>query len=119
MFFFVSSVASCRNASSLSLMFNLRKTVIGAVALALVQIAAAAGLSDADVERIGKRIWQNECGGSVSGLTSWNSGEEFASLGIGHFIWYPAGETGPFEESFPPLVDWLRRSGAQVPQWLL
>ncbi len=29
--------------------------------------------------------------GTVSGLTSWNEGEEFASLGIGHFIWYPAG----------------------------
>ncbi|MFZ4681922.1 MAG: hypothetical protein ACOYMS_05440, partial [Terrimicrobiaceae bacterium] len=46
-------------------------------------------LSDAQANEIGRRIWKNECAGSVDGLTSWNSGEDFASLGIGHFIWYP------------------------------
>ena len=65
---------------------------------------AQAQLSGCDLERIGKRIWQNEAAGSVEGLTSWNSGEDFASLGIGHFIWYPAGPDGPFEESFPQLI---------------
>ena len=40
----------------------------------------------------------------MEGLTSWNAGENFASLGIGHFIWYPKGERGPFEESFPKFV---------------
>src|SRR3954471_11898455 len=64
-------------------------------------------LSGAELDRIGKRIWQNECGGSVDGLTSWNSAENFASLGIGHFIWYPAGVEGPFEESFPKMVAWF------------
>ena len=39
---------------------------------------------------IGQRVWQNECAGSVQGLVSWNAGEGFPSLGIGHFIWYPA-----------------------------
>jgi hypothetical protein len=76
-------------------------------------------LSQAQLERIGKRIWQNECAGTVDGLTSWNKGEYFASLGIGHFIWYPAGVQGPFEESFPPLVQWMHRSGIPVPPWLL
>src|SRR5688500_4920460 len=75
-------------------------------------------LSGADLDRIGKRIWQNECGGTVAGLTSWNSGENFASLGIGHFIWYPKGVEGPFEESFPKLVVWLGRSGVDLPSWL-
>ncbi|MEZ0388018.1 MAG: hypothetical protein ACAI34_13180 [Verrucomicrobium sp.] len=79
----------------------------------------AAGLSAPQLERIGKRIWQNECAGTVEGLTSWNKGEYFASLGIGHFIWYPAGVQGPFEESFPPLVRYLSQSGVDVPQWLL
>lgn len=69
--------------------------------------------------RIGQRIWQNECAGTVSGLTSWNSGEQFASLGIGHFIWYPAGKRGPFEESFPPMIQWLARSGVSLPAWLM
>jgi hypothetical protein len=75
-------------------------------------------LSGAELDRIGKRIWQNECGGSVEGLTSWNAGENFASLGIGHFIWYPAGVEGPFEESFPKLVAWLTRDGVKLPSWL-
>jgi hypothetical protein len=79
----------------------------------------ATALSAAQLERVGRRIWQNECAGTVQGLTSWNGGEDFASLGIGHFIWYPAGGSGPFEESFPPLVGFLQHSGVAVPGWLL
>jgi hypothetical protein len=73
--------------------------------------AQAVSLTAAQLNRVGQRIWQNECAGSVTGLTSWNSGEDFASLGIGHFIWYPAGRRGPFEESFPPLASFSRISG--------
>ena len=69
--------------------------------------------------RIGRKIWQNECGGTVAGLTSWNAGENFASLGIGHFIWYPAGARGPFEESFPEFVRYVARQGAKLPELLL
>lgn len=76
-------------------------------------------LTPGQVQKVGQRIWQNECAGTVAGLTSWNVGEEFASLGIGHFIWYPAGYEGPFEESFPPLVRYLQQRGAKVPDWLL
>jgi hypothetical protein len=75
-------------------------------------------LSDAQAGKIGRRLWQNECGGTVSGLTSWNSGENFASLGIGHFIWYPVAQRGPFEESFPPLLAYLKQSGVTLPAWL-
>jgi hypothetical protein len=83
-----------------------------------LQSAAAISLSQADALRIGKKIWQNECNGTVSGLTSWNGGEEFASLGIGHFIWYPAEKSGPFEESFPKLIDFMSERGAKLPEWL-
>jgi hypothetical protein len=76
-------------------------------------------LSHADVLRIGKKIWQNECNGTISGLTSWNAGEDFASLGIGHFIWYPMGRRGPFEESFPKLVSFISKRGAKLPTLLL
>jgi hypothetical protein len=69
--------------------------------------------------RIGRKIWQNECGGTVAGLTSWNTGEDFASLGIGHFIWYPAGARGPFEESFPEFVRYVAQRGAKLPELLL
>jgi hypothetical protein len=74
-------------------------------------------LSSAQMDRVGRRIWQNECGGTVAGLTSWNGGEDFASLGIGHFIWYPQGRGGPFAESFPPLMAFLTARGIATPAW--
>jgi hypothetical protein len=79
--------------------------------------AQTVSLTAAQLNRVGQRIWQNECAGSVAGLTSWNSGEDFASLGIGHFIWYPAGRRGPFEESFPPLAGFLESQGVPMPKW--
>lgn len=79
--------------------------------------AQTVSLTAAQLTRVGQKIWQNECAGSVAGLTSWNSGEDFASLGIGHFIWYPAGRRGPFEESFPPLAVFLESQGVPMPKW--
>ena len=64
---------------------------------------------------IGRKIWQNECGGTVEGLTTWNAGEEFPSLGIGHFIWYPTGFLGRFEESWPAFIRFAQQRGAQPP----
>src|SRR6186713_1766627 len=78
----------------------------------------AFALTPRELDSIGRRVWQNECGGTREGLTSWNGGESFASLGIGHFIWYPRGQNGPFEESFPKLVAFLGAQGAEVPSWL-
>jgi hypothetical protein len=75
-------------------------------------------LTPRELDVIGRRVWQNECNGTREGLTSWNSGENFASLGIGHFIWYPKGVTGPFEESFPMLLKFLQANGAKLPAWL-
>ncbi len=75
-------------------------------------------LSAADANAIGRKIWQNECGGTVEGLTSWNSGEDFASLGIGHFIWYVPGRPGPFEESFPRLIAFMQQRRVPMPGWL-
>jgi len=76
---------------------------------------AAINLTPAETRRIGNRIWQNECGGTVAGLTSWNTGENFASLGIGHFIWYPKGVRGPFDESFPKLVEFANGREVKLP----
>lgn len=78
----------------------------------------AAPISDKQTMEIGRRIWKNECAGTVSGLTSWNKDEEFPSLGIAHFIWYPAGVRGPFEESFPGLVRFLKMNGTPVKEWM-
>jgi hypothetical protein len=69
-------------------------------------------------ELIGKKVWENECDGTVAGLTSWNGGEAFPSLGIGHFIWYPAGKQGPYEESFSLLIAYLKEREVELPSWL-
>ena len=84
-----------------------------------LQTLSGITLSHTDALRIGKRIWQNECNETISGLTSWNEGENFASLGIGHFIWYPKGQRGPFEESFPKLISFISSRGAKLPKLLL
>ena len=86
--------------------------------LLLVRQVAALELSPGEAARVGHKVWINECAGTVEGLVSWNSGESFPSLGIGHFIWYPKGKTGPFEESFPELVALLRARGVEVPGWV-
>ncbi|MEO0414069.1 MAG: hypothetical protein AAF226_03840 [Verrucomicrobiota bacterium] len=75
-------------------------------------------LSDADAKAIGDKIWTNECNHTIEGLTSWNQGEDFPSLGIGHFIWYVKGRPGPFDESFPSLLTYMKRQGVAVPRWL-
>jgi hypothetical protein len=91
-----------------------------AIVLLLATMVPVSGinLSADEARRIGHRIWQNECNGTIAGLTSWNAGEDFASLGIGHFIWYPPGRRGPFDESFPKMVAFARDHDAAVPDWL-
>ncbi len=85
------------------------------------QLAPRSGtirVSPANAKRIGQKIWNNEAGGSISGLTSWNHGEYFASMGIGHFIWYPANARKTYEESFPRLLSYLQSQGVRLPNGL-
>ncbi|MBK1835628.1 hypothetical protein JIN78_16285, partial [Roseibacillus ishigakijimensis] len=77
--------------------------------------AVATTLTAAEKAKIGQKIWQNESAGSRDGLTAWNDGEAFPSLGIGHFIWYPAGQNGPYTESFPQFIRFAQQQGAQPP----
>jgi len=95
---------------------------MGVMACALlattITAPSAVHLSSADAMRIGRRIWQNECNGTLAGLTAWNSGENFASLGIGHFIWYPRGQNGPFDESFPKFLTFAEERKAPLPTWI-
>lgn len=90
-----------------------------AVLSSIAAHAVPVALGNSQALEIGRRIWKNECAGMVAGLTSWNKGEEFPSLGIAHFIWYPAGRTGPFEESWPGLARFLKKQGAPVEAWML
>ena len=93
-----------------------RRSLVVVALLLPVLASATVHLSPAETRRIGKKIWQNECNGTVAGLTSWNAGENFASLGIGHYIWYPKGVRGPFEESFPKFVSFAGARGLSLPE---
>jgi hypothetical protein len=72
---------------------------------------------------IGLKIWHNESGIKVAGLTAWNQGESFASLGIGHFIWLPA-SAGDYNsqvnrDSFSQLIRYMQKRGVKnIPTWL-
>lgn len=79
---------------------------------------ATLSISPETAYQIADKIWKNECAGSVEGLTCWNKGENFASLGIGHFIWYPSGKKEPFQESFPELLAFLKNQGIAPPSFL-
>jgi hypothetical protein len=76
-------------------------------------------LSQSELNAIGKKIWENEAKGSIAGLTHWNKSEGFASLGIGHFIWFPKDKKFPFKESFPQLIAYMQSERIDVPNWLI
>ena len=67
---------------------------------------------------IAKKVWLNETAGKDEYLIWWNEGENFASLGIGHFIWFPKGHTERFREVFPMVVEYMQKRGAKLPEWL-
>jgi len=75
-----------------------------------------ANISRSELNAIGEKIFKNEAGGVKSNLVYWNEGENFPSLGIGHFIWYKQGEPGIFEESFPQLVEFLKSKNVKLPK---
>lgn len=81
-------------------------------------LEAELSLSSAELDWVGEQVFQNECAGKATCLVHWNVGEAFPSLGIGHFIWYPEAVDGPFVESFPALLAFLRTRSVELPKWL-
>lgn len=69
-----------------------------------------------ELDYIGQLIYKNETGGKKDKIIVWNVGEEFISLGIGHFIWYPYDFDGPFEESFPKLIEYFKEKNYDLPR---
>lgn len=98
--------------------WRVSRLVVGILCLWPLCVSAELSLSDAQAERVGRRIWMNETGGSDDKLLWWNEGEQFASLGIGHFIWFPANSEAPFEQSFPQLLTFMDAERAPLPGWL-
>ena len=67
--------------------------------------------------KIARKIWQNGCSGTVRGLVSWNRGEAFPSLGIGH-LFGSRPESGRSFEKVPPFVEFCRkRRGPTCLKW--
>ena len=75
-------------------------------------------IGSADLNEIGEKIFKNEAGGKKENLVYWNSGENFPSLGIGHFIWYRKNQTEIFDESFPKLVEFYKANKVTLPKIL-
>ncbi len=75
-------------------------------------------LSQYELNVIAEKIYQNETSGDPKYLMFWSTNEDFASLGIGHFIWYPAGAVKRFDETFPLMIDYYIAKKIEIPSWL-
>jgi hypothetical protein len=84
----------------------------------LALTAAPLHLTQNQADYIARKVWQNEGAGKDKYLIWWNNGEDFASLGIGHFIWFPKDHTERFREVFPMVVAFMRRRHVSMPTWL-
>jgi hypothetical protein len=74
--------------------------------------------NNSELYAIGDQIFKNETGGKIDQLVHWNHREDFASMGIGHFTWYPAGRRARYGNTFPGLLDYLQKNGVQLPYWV-
>ncbi|QTR45018.1 hypothetical protein J9253_13480 [Thiothrix litoralis] len=75
-------------------------------------------MSSNELMMIADRIFKNESGSDPDKLVHWNDGENFASMGLGHFTWYPAGRQARFGNTFPDLLGHLQSSGVALPVWV-
>jgi hypothetical protein len=76
-------------------------------------------LNQDQIQWLGEQIYNNECNSQPACLTAWNEGEDFPSMGIGHFIWYQENQQEIFTESFPDLIHFMQQSDIQIPDWLI
>ncbi|HXV19161.1 MAG TPA: hypothetical protein VD883_03695 [Candidatus Omnitrophota bacterium] len=99
-----------------------RAILIGAALIAILTTKVFAEdflFSDTQADCVAQIIFLNECSGKEKNLLFWSPQEAFPSVGIGHFIWYPEGETGPYQESFPGYLDFAQEIGLKLPDWII
>ncbi len=84
----------------------------------LASASWAVGIDTSGLGVIGRKIYANECGSKPENLITWNRGEDFISLGIGHFIWYPRGRNGPYTESFLSFTRYAAHRKVRLPEML-
>lgn len=73
-------------------------------------------ISPQQLSLVANKIEQNETAGQRKFLMHWNQGEDFVSLGIGHFIWFPSNYKGPFKETAPDLFTFLANTNLKLPE---
>ncbi len=71
-----------------------------------------------DLNWVAQRIFRNQASGNTKHLVRWNEQENLATLGIGQFIWYPAGKRGRYRETFPAYLAYVKANGVALPTWL-
>lgn len=92
--------------------------VIFVVVFATISLLADVKITKEQADYIAKKVWQNEGALQDKYLVHWNDGEDFASLGIGHFIWFSKGHTEKFREVFPLFLKFMEENNATMPKWL-
>ncbi len=75
-------------------------------------------ISKADSLLIADRVFKNECNGEKDCLLEWNVDEDFLSLGLEHFVWYPDNSPSISKESFKSYLQYARQAGERLPVWL-
>ncbi len=80
--------------------------------------AMPAALTEEAAGCVADFLFFNECSGLEERLIVWSEGEDFPSLGIGHFIWYPKGRESAFQQTFPSLLKYLEAAGFPPPAWV-
>ena len=83
-----------------------------------ILFATEINLTEKQANFIAQKVWQNEGAGLDKYLVHWNDGEDFASVGIGHFIWFSEGHTERFREVFPMVLAFMEEKGVKMPDWL-
>jgi len=74
------------------------RSILFFILFAMTLFSSEIKLTDKQANYIAKKVWQNEGAGLDKYLVHWNDGEDFASVGIGHFIWFSKGHTERFRE---------------------
>lgn len=99
--------------------FNLNLWLVSLILLVPQVAAALPVLTRGQLDWLGEQIYANECNRQARCLTSWNPGEDFPSLGIGHFIWFRSGQQERFQETFPALLAFYQQMNVMLPDWLV
>ena len=92
--------------------------IIHLAILALTLKCNSHNLTKEQKKVLSQEIWKNETGKKEKFLVFWNPNEEFLSLGIGHFTWYPNGATKIYTQTFPSLLALFQKKDVLLPEWL-